>query len=79
MSGEGAQDGEGGSRLRPAVGETIIAIGVLALAAVVSFAEEPAKKDGEKKYSDETQRVFDVDKGEWRSFRWDSVQAVVLS
>jgi len=35
MPGEGAQGGQGDSRLHPAVGETIIAAGVLALAAVV--------------------------------------------
>lgn len=27
-------------------------------------------------YSDEALRVFDVDKQEWRSFRWDSIQSV---
>jgi hypothetical protein len=25
------------------------------------------------RHTDEVQRVFDVDKQEWRSFRWDSV------
>src|SRR5262245_38232878 len=35
MATEGAQSGEGGGWLRPAVGETIIAAGVLVLAAVI--------------------------------------------
>jgi putative tricarboxylic transport membrane protein len=35
MATEGAQGGEGGGWLRPAVGETIIAAGVLVLAAVI--------------------------------------------
>ena len=26
--------------------------------------------------SETTQRVFDLDKGEWRSFKWDSVKSV---
>lgn len=26
--------------------------------------------------TDEVQRVFDLEKGEWRSFRWDSVLTV---
>jgi putative tricarboxylic transport membrane protein len=35
MASEGAQGGEGGGWLRPAVGETVIAAGVLVLAAVI--------------------------------------------
>ena len=29
-----------------------------------------------RSFSDEAQRVFDTDKQEWRSFRWDSVKQV---
>lgn len=29
--------------------------------------------------SDATQRVFDLEKGEWRSFKWDSVKSVEFS
>jgi putative tricarboxylic transport membrane protein len=35
MASEGAQDGGGTSQLRPAIGELIIAVGVLLLAAVI--------------------------------------------
>lgn len=28
------------------------------------------------KFSDEALRVFDLDKQEWRSFRWDSIKTV---
>jgi hypothetical protein len=28
------------------------------------------------KFSDEALRVFDLDKKEWRSFRWDSIKTV---
>jgi hypothetical protein len=28
--------------------------------------------------SDAAQRVFDVEKGEWRSFKWDSVKTVTF-
>ena len=31
-----------------------------------------------KKLSEDTCRVFDVDKQSWRSFRWDSVTSVVV-
>jgi len=30
------------------------------------------------KHTDEVQRAFDLDKQEWRSFRWDSVIEVTL-
>lgn len=29
-------------------------------------------------YTDVTQRVFDLSKSEWRSFRWDSVKSVTF-
>ena len=35
--------------------------------------EHHPKGDSNRKFSDEAQRVFDLDKQEWRSFRWDSV------
>lgn len=36
------------------------------------------KEDSTRKFSDETQRVFDVENAGWRSFRWDSVTEVTL-
>lgn len=36
------------------------------------------KEDTKRNYSDEVQRVFDLEKQEWRSFRWDSVTEVSL-
>jgi hypothetical protein len=30
-------------------------------------------KESGIKHSDEAQRVFDVEKNDWRSFRWDSI------
>lgn len=29
-----------------------------------------------RNFSDDAERVFDIDKQEWRSFRWDSVKEV---
>ena len=36
-------------------------------------SESHPKGTGTQNWSDEAKRVFDVDKQEWRSFRWDSV------
>ena len=37
---------------------------------------DKAPKGTEKKLSETTQRVFDLDLGEWRSFRYDNVISV---
>jgi hypothetical protein len=37
---------------------------------------EKAPKGTGSTSSDSSQRVFDIDKGEWRSFKWDSVKRV---
>jgi phage baseplate assembly protein gpV len=36
-------------------------------------ADKAPKEGSTAKFSDAAQRVFDLEKGEWRSFRWDSV------
>lgn len=41
-------------------------------------AEHQPSGESKRKFSDEAQRVFDLDKQEWRSFRWDSVISVEL-
>lgn len=37
---------------------------------------DKAPKGTGREAPDTTQRVFDVDKGEWRSFKWESVKRV---
>ena len=38
--------------------------------------EDKRPKNTETKFSDEAQRVFDLDLNEWRSFRWDSIRSI---
>lgn len=38
--------------------------------------EEHRPKNTETKFSDEAQRVYDLDLGQWRSFRWDSIKSI---
>lgn len=39
-------------------------------------SDKTPKGTSTREASDATQRVFDLDKGEWRSFRWESVKAI---
>ena len=41
--------------------------------------EDKTPKETGRKTSDEVQRVFDLEKGEWRSFKWDSVKTVTFT
>jgi hypothetical protein len=41
-----------------------------------SIPGDKAPKGTGRPTSDEAQPVFDLDKGEWRSFRWDSITGV---
>jgi len=38
--------------------------------------EDKKPKTENTKFSDDALRVFDLDKQEWRSFRWDSIKTV---
>lgn len=40
---------------------------------------EKSPKNTGKKQSDEALAVFDIEKQDWRSFRWDSVQKIEFS
>jgi len=40
---------------------------------------DKAPKGTGRETSDATQRVFDIEKSEWRSFRWDAVKRVEFS
>lgn len=41
--------------------------------------QDALPKNSGRKASTESCAVFDIEKGEWRSFRWDSVVAVNIS
>lgn len=38
--------------------------------------EESKPKGSNRVKSDDSLRVFDVEKNEWRSFRWDSIKSI---
>lgn len=46
--------------------------------ATTLIPEEKAPKGTGTFSSDETQRVFDLDKQEWRSFRWSSLKSYIM-
>lgn len=41
-----------------------------------AIPEDKLPKGTGREASDDTQRVFDLEKNEWRSFRWDSIKSV---
>ena len=44
--------------------------------AEASIPEDKKPKSENTKFSDDALRVFDLEKQEWRSFRWDSIKNV---
>lgn len=41
-----------------------------------AIPQDKLPKGTGREASDDTQRVFDLEKSEWRSFRWDSIKSV---
>jgi len=58
-------------------GSTRVLLGTLKTDAIPS--DKQPKEGSNTKTSDDAQAVFDTEKGEWRSFRWDSVTLVEMA